>query len=93
MGRPRVFILKGNETGKIIKHKASLVANEYSQRDGINYEKTFSPVAYHNYIRAVGQLEEEVYIELLTLTGAEGKGGIVYSLLQNLYSLIQASYV
>ncbi|OWZ23333.1 polyprotein [Phytophthora megakarya] len=47
-----VFALKRDETGKVIRHKARLVAKDYSQRHGIDYEETYSPVVYLNSIRA-----------------------------------------
>jgi hypothetical protein len=39
--------------GKIDKYKARLVAKEYSQKEGINYEDTFAPVAKLNTIRVL----------------------------------------
>ncbi|GMF32576.1 unnamed protein product [Phytophthora lilii] len=47
-----VFALKHNEKGEVVRHKARLVAKGYSQRHGIDYEETYSPVAYLNSIRA-----------------------------------------
>ncbi|GMF17004.1 unnamed protein product [Phytophthora lilii] len=38
-----VFALKHNEKGEVVR---------YSQRHGIDYEETYSPVAYLNSIRA-----------------------------------------
>ena len=36
--------------GSIDKYKARLVANRYSQKEGIDYEETFAPVATLNTI-------------------------------------------
>ncbi|GMF32142.1 unnamed protein product [Phytophthora lilii] len=47
-----VFALKHNEKGEIVRHKARLVVKGYSQRHSIDYEETYSLVAYLNSIRA-----------------------------------------
>ena len=39
--------------GKIDKYKARLVAKEYSQKEGINYEDNFAPIAKLNTIRVL----------------------------------------
>ncbi|KAE8955940.1 hypothetical protein PR001_g31908, partial [Phytophthora rubi] len=48
-----VFALKRDEKGQVVRYKARLVAKGYSQRHGIDYEETHSPVAYLNSIRAM----------------------------------------
>jgi hypothetical protein len=40
-----VFKLKRDEAGAIIKHKARLVARGFMQREGINFDDTYAPVA------------------------------------------------
>jgi hypothetical protein len=40
-----VFKLKRDEAGAIVKHKARLVARGFMQREGINFDDTFTPVA------------------------------------------------
>jgi hypothetical protein len=40
-----MFKLKRDEAGAIIKHKACLVACGFVQREGINFNDTFAPVA------------------------------------------------
>ena len=46
-----VFRNKLNEQGEIIKNKAKLVAQGYSQQEEIDYTKTFTPVARLEAIR------------------------------------------
>jgi hypothetical protein len=56
-----VFKLKRDEVGAIIKHKARLVAQGFLQRDGINFDDAFAPVARMESVRL-----------LLTLAAQEG---------------------
>ncbi|KAE9097645.1 hypothetical protein PF010_g15870 [Phytophthora fragariae] len=58
-----VFALKRDEKGQAVRYKTRLVAKGYSQRHGIYYEETYSPVAYLNSVRA-----------MLAKCGAEGMG-------------------
>ena len=44
VGYKWVFIRKRNEKNKIVCYKARLVVQGFSQRLGIDYEKTYSPV-------------------------------------------------
>ncbi|KAL1219805.1 Retrovirus-related Pol polyprotein from transposon TNT 1-94 [Cardamine amara subsp. amara] len=44
VGHKWVFVRKRNEHGEIVRHKAQLVAQGFSQRPGIDYEETYSPV-------------------------------------------------
>ena len=39
-----VFVQKRNENNEIVRYKAHLVAQGFSQRPGIDYEETYSPV-------------------------------------------------
>ena len=44
VGKKWVFVRKRNENNDIIRYKARLVAQGFSQRPGIDYEETYSPV-------------------------------------------------
>ena len=45
IGTKCVFRNKKDEDGVVVRNKARLVAKGYCQEEGINYEKTFAPVA------------------------------------------------
>jgi len=44
VGYKWVFVQKRNERNEIVRYKAHLVAQGFSQRYGVNYEETYSPV-------------------------------------------------
>jgi hypothetical protein len=46
-----VFKLKRDEVGAIIKHNARLVAQGFLQREGINFDDAFAPVAWMESVR------------------------------------------
>jgi hypothetical protein len=46
-----VFKLKRDEIGAIVKHKAHLVAHGFAQREGIDFDDTFAPVARMKSVR------------------------------------------
>jgi hypothetical protein len=46
-----VFKLKRDEVGAIVKHKARLVARGFVQREGIDFDDTFTPVARMEFVR------------------------------------------
>jgi hypothetical protein len=46
-----VFKLKRDEAGVIVKHKARLVARGFVQREGIDFDDTFAPVARMESVR------------------------------------------
>ena len=53
IGLKWVFKLKRDERGDIVKHKARLVAKGYVQRQGIDFEEVFAPVARMESVRLV----------------------------------------
>jgi hypothetical protein len=51
IGTKWVFKNKQEEDGEIVKNKARLVAQGFSQVDGLDFRETFAPVAHHEAIR------------------------------------------
>ena len=48
-----VFVIKRDENGKLLRYKARLVARGFTQRAGIDYDKTFAPVMKQSLLRTV----------------------------------------
>ena len=48
-----LFKVKYAADGSIEKHKARFVARGFSQKEGIDFEETFAPVAWYTFVRAV----------------------------------------
>jgi hypothetical protein len=46
-----VFKLKHDEHGEVVKHKAQLVAKGYVQRQGIDFDEVYAPVARMESVR------------------------------------------
>ena len=51
IGTKWVFRNKLNEQGEVVRNKARLVAQGYSQQEGIDYNETFAPVSRLESIR------------------------------------------
>ena len=52
-----IFKTKHSADGSIKKYKAIFLAHGFSQKEGINYEETFSPVSRYTSIRTIISLE------------------------------------
>lgn len=51
-----VFKLKLDPEGRIVKHKARLVARGFLQKQGVDYTEIFAPVARHETVRVIVSL-------------------------------------
>lgn len=59
-----VLKTKRDTTGNVIRHKARLVVKGFSQRKGIDYDETFSPVVRQSSIRYLMSLAAQYDLEI-----------------------------
>ena len=59
-----IFKTKHDSKGNVERYKARLVAKEYTQKEGIDYKETFSPVSNKNSLRIVMALVAHFDLEL-----------------------------
>ena len=59
-----IYKIKHPTDGSIEKYKVIFVAREFSQKEGINYEETFSPVARYTSIKTIMELASMMKLDL-----------------------------
>ena len=59
-----VFKIKYNKNGLIERYKAYLVAQRFSQQEGINYEATFAPTIQKEFLRIYLTIVAAMNLEL-----------------------------
>ena len=64
VGHKWVFKTKRDSKGNVERYKARLVAKGYTQKDGIDYKETFSPVSRKDSLRIVMALVAHFDLEL-----------------------------
>jgi len=71
-----IFKTKINQKGEIEKFKARLVVRGHTQREGIDYQETFAPVARFDSIRTLlaAAVNEELYVHQMDVVLAYVQG-------------------
>ena len=59
-----VFKVKRNADGTVDRYKARLVAQGYSQEEGMDYDDTFAPVARYSSIRSLLAIANQLNLEV-----------------------------
>ena len=65
----RVFKTKHDSTGNIERHKAGLVANGFTQKNGIDHKETFLPVSRKDSLRIIMTLVAHYDLKLYQMDG------------------------
>lgn len=107
IGLKWVYRTKYNADGEVQKYKARLVAKEYAQKQGVDFDETFSPVArletVRTFLALAEQLQWPIYqfdVKSAFLNGeldeevyvAQPGGYFVSAEKHNLYMLIKTLY-
>ena len=58
------FKTKRDSKGNIVRYKALLVAKDFTQKEGIDYKETFSPVSSNDFFRIIMALVAHYDLEL-----------------------------
>ena len=64
VGSPWVLKVKHNEEGSMDRFEARLVAQGYSQVEGVDYKEVFSPVAHYTSVRSLLALANAHNLEI-----------------------------
>lgn len=73
-----IFKTKINQKGEIEKFKARLVVRGHTQREGIDYQEAFAPVARFDSIRTLlaAAVNEELYVHQMDVVSAYVQGDL-----------------
>ena len=64
VGSKWIFKEKRDADGEISRYKARLVAQGFSQQEGVDYDDTYAPVAKYSSIRTVLAIANELNLEV-----------------------------